>query len=81
MKTHRFFRGITVCGVDQGVNAADMDPPEVTCLRCIKTHFSPDEFYHQHYARADRGARVFVVKGMTPNPERPWAVQWDGAPA
>lgn len=31
---HRFDRYGPACGVRDGVNAADMDPPEITCKRC-----------------------------------------------
>lgn len=76
MKTHRFYRGITACGVEQGVNAADMEPPEVTCRRCIKANFAPDEFSHHHYARAE--GRVFLAPGLPPDPERSWTAQYMG---
>jgi hypothetical protein len=76
VKTHRFFRGITVCGVDQGVNAADMDPPEVTCRRCMK--IPPGPFEACHYARAPVTRRVFIAEGFPPDPERPWTAEWTG---
>ncbi len=40
MKAHRFYAYGALCGARDGVNAADMDPPEVTCLRCLKAPIS-----------------------------------------
>lgn len=33
---HRFDAYGPICGVRDGVNALDMDPPEITCRRCMK---------------------------------------------
>lgn len=40
---HRFGPYGPVCGTARGVNAADFDPPEITCRRCCKTPPSPFE--------------------------------------
>jgi len=79
VKTHRFLpRGITACGVDQGVNAADMQPPEVTCLRCLKVPPTIWDGHHYAYARTPEACRVFVVDGLPPDPTRPWTAVFEG---
>lgn len=74
MKTHRFDTYGPACGTADGVNAALMDPPEVTCRRCPKVAFNPYDL--RHYARAE--GRVFIVEGLPPDPERPWTAKWEG---
>jgi hypothetical protein len=76
---HHFDAYGPVCGVrpESGVNAADMDPPEVTCRRCRR--IPPQSWEARHYAY--REGRVFVVAGASPDPMRPWAVPFDGVPA
>jgi len=76
MKAHRYDAYGPACGVspESGVNAADMDPPEVTCLRCCRVAF---RYYdRRHYAR--KNGRVFIVDGYPPDPERPWAAVYSG---
>ena len=67
------------CGVhpESGVNAADMQPPEVTCRRCKR--IPPGLWEPRHYAYLD--GRTFVLAGPSPDPVRPWAVPYEGVPA
>jgi hypothetical protein len=71
---HRFDVSGPACGAGRGVNAADMDPPEVTCRRCLKVAFRAHD--KRHYAR--KNGRVFVVEGFAPDPERPWKAEYAG---
>lgn len=78
MKTHRHGPHGPVCGKADGVNAADMDPPEVTCKRCRKMQPRPHEGCHYEYP--DRGQpgerfRVLIVQGP-PDPSLP--ERWQG---
>lgn len=72
---HRFDTYGPACGVHDGVNGADMEPPEVTCKRCLKVGFST--FDRRHYARKD--GRTFIVNGFAPDPTRPWKAEYQGA--
>lgn len=79
MKAHRYDVYGPACGVspESGVNAADMDPPEVTCRRCPKVAFRYGDY--RHYAR--KGGRTFIVDGLAPDPMRPWAAEHTEASA
>jgi hypothetical protein len=59
---HRFDAYGPVCGVPptSGVNAADMQPPEITCRRCAKT---PPQWWERQVER--RGGRLFLVEHVS----------------
>lgn len=71
---HHFNQLGPVCGVRDGVNAEDMDPPEVTCRRCRK---QPPVFLSGK--RYDyREDRVFIVPGDPDDLTKPRCGQWSG---
>lgn len=45
---HRFDSYGPVCGAPSGNNAADFDPPEITCRRCLK---SPPSWWERQTVR------------------------------
>ena len=40
-----------ICGTERGVNAGDMEPPEVTCRRCMKCE--PPTYARWQFERRD----------------------------
>lgn len=54
--SHRFRNGIPICGTPRGVNAADLQPPEITCQRCKPT---PPEWWERQVIRKE--GKVFLA--------------------
>lgn len=57
-----------LCGKADGVNAADMDPPEITCRRCLKAPVQDGWFRPRYPNHAQpvqeivrRDGRTFLV--------------------
>lgn len=63
-----------VCGAARGVNAEDMDPPEVTCRRCRK---QPPVFMSGKRYIYD-GDRVLIAQGNPEDLTKPRCGQWSG---
>lgn len=65
---HRFGVYGPVCGTRDGVNAGDMDPPEITCRRCQKAP-SPNYWDRWQVVRRDGSVLAIDKDQMQPCPE------------